>query len=507
MSSVKNSPRPTTTTPNAAPNATATVGASGPPTPPSLDDVEALPTGEAAASDTAQASVPKRAPRDVVDAAVATARRAQIPLFVTADGANAAALQLLRLPNADLKDAVIGLAGANSEKFGQLLAAVDDSTRDVLVRRLEHSGVLSSTAALATPVPPRAPTPPPGPSLLKDDPALPAPLRNLALQHNLATTRAYVEAYGVYREQYGAAVDGAKSVASLRAMGPAAGPALPSNLPAVGSRIQDSRANAAYREARGDTVSDVDMSTRVADKLRTLTGRPVAGISFTLEGKAMVTLSGVSGYGATVGITRHADGSVDGKAAAHLSILGQEGSIDTDGTLSAEGHVGDVGYKVDDDGVEVETSSTGPDGSSSSGMVTVGKHRVGVGAMGSSITVDNGKGLELEGDFGAVSGKAGFNGDNVSASMKVGHEFGTDDTKLELEFEAGFVAQGVTRADRDAFVSTSDVGFYDTPPELQRGKNWSTLPADVKRAYVAQGWSEQEWADAASLKKDFLARR
>jgi general secretion pathway protein D len=128
-------------------------------------------------------------------------------------------------------------------------------------------------------------------------------------------------------------------------------------------------------------------------------------------------------------------------------------------------------------------------------------------AMGSSITVDNGKGRELEGDFGAVSGKAGFNGDNVSASMKVGHELGTDDTKLELEFEAGFVAQGVTRADRDAFVSTSDVGFYDTPPELQRGKNWSTLPADVKRAYVAQGWSEQEWADAASLKKDFLARR
>ena len=502
MSSVKNSPRPTTT-----PNATPTVGASGPPTPPALDDAEALPIGEAGATDITRASAPQRAPRDVVDAAIATARRAQMPMFVTPDGANAAVLGLLRLPNADLKDAVVGLAGANGEKFGQLLAAVDDSTRDVLVRRLEHGGVFSSTSALTTPVPPRAPTPPPGPSLVKFDPALPEPLRDLALQHNLAATRAYVEAYDVYREQYGAAVDGAKSVSSLRALGPGAGPALPSNLPAVGSRIEDSRANAAYRKARGDTVSDVDMSTRVADKLRTLTGRPVAGVSFTLEGKAMVTLSGVSGYGATVGITRNADGSVDGKAAAHLSILGQEGSIDTDGTLSAEGHVGDFGYKVDEDGVDVETSSTGPDGNTSSGMVTVGKHHVGLGAMGSSVTVDNGKGLELEGDFGAMSGKAGFNGDNVSASMKVGHEFGTDDTTLELELEAGFVAQGVTRADRDAFVSTSDVGFYDTPPELQRGKGWSSLPAAVKGDYVAQGWSEQEWADAAALTKTLLTLR
>ena len=241
--------------------------------------------------------------------------------------------------------------------------------------------------------------------------------------------------------------------------------------------------------------------TTPAHGLRTLTGRPVAWISFTLEGKAMVTLSGVSGYGATVGITRNADGSVDGKAAAHLSILGQEGSIDTDGTLSAEGHVGDFGYKVDEDGVDVETSSTGPDGSTSSGMGTVGKHPVGLGAMGSSVTVDNGKGLELEGDFGAVNGKAGFNGDNVSASMKLGHEVGTDDTTLELELEAGFVAQGVIGADRAAFVSTSNVDFSDPPHELQPGKSWSILPADVKGDDVAQRWCEQEWTDAAAPKK------
>jgi hypothetical protein len=481
MSPVTNTPRPTAT-PNTAP----TAPAAGPPTPPSLDDAETLPTADASAASTAPE---KRAPKNDVDAAVATARRAQMATFISGDGADAAALGLLRLPNADLKDAVLGLATANPEKFGQFLDAIDSGTRDHLVRRLEHSGVFSSTPAVQTPVPPRAPTPPPGPSLLKDDPSLPRQLRDLAQQKNLATTTAYVAAYEGYREQYGAAVDGAKSVAGLRALGPSAAPALPENLPTVSGKVSDTPDNHAFRKARGDNVDDVAMTTRVADKMRTLTGRSVAGMSFTLEGKAMITLFGVGG-GAAVGVTRNSDGTVD-----------------FDRKFSAEGKVGDVAYKVDEDGVEIESSSKGPDGTTSSGMVAFGKDRVGVGALGNSVTVDNVKGLELEADFGAMSGKAGFNGDNVSYSMKAGKEFGGDRAKIALEVEAGFVAQGITKADRDAFVSTSEVGFYDTPPELQRGKGWSTLPADIKADYQAQGWTEKEWSDAAVLKKPMTGLR
>ena len=65
--------------------------------------------------------------------------------------------------------------------------------------------------------------------------------------------------------------------------------------------------------------------------------------------------------------------------------------------------------------------------------------------------------------------------------------------------------QGVTGEDAAAFASTSAVGFFDTPPELSRGKAWSSLPAPVRADYERQGWTAAEWGTKADLAR--FARR
>jgi len=455
------------------------------------------------------AAVVKRAPPETVAAAeklVDTTLQGS----PSTEQADEAAMALIRLPNADYADSIKALA-AQPGQLEKLLDRVSPQVRDGLVRRLSVAGVLHAAPAPAPPVvSPRAPTPPPSPPIFKDDPALPKSLRQLAVDENVAKMPAFREQVAAYREQYGAAVDNAKSIAELRALGPMHPPQAPESLPTTTTTPADVKLNAKYQDARGLDVIDTKMTTKVADKIRGLSGHAVAGISVKVEGKAMVTLGNVSKVGLDLSVGRAADGTVSGGATGRGGIGSAEVAVDmVEGKVEGKVGAGGLDVTVNEDGVEVESSSSGPsaygdkpvEAKEAKGGVTItktgGSVSAELGGTGGGVAFDKDKGVTFEGKLAGLGGKGTFNGDGMSYAMGIEKEFGTDDFKVELEAEGEVGLQGVTKFDRDAFISTG-VGFFERPSELGQ-KSWNKLSPEKRTEYGLQAWTEKEWNTANDL--------
>ena len=502
-STITNTKRPAPSTTSSTTTAATTKPATTPP--PADHDVEDL----ASAPTQITAAAVKRAPPATVAAAEKLVEDT-LSGSPSTDDADTAALALIRLPNADYADSMKALA-AQPGQLEKLLASVTPSTKDVLVRRLDHAGVLKpAPTPPARATSPKAPTPPMSPTIYKDDPTQPKALRQLAVDENVAKMPAYREQISAYRDAYGATVDGARSIAELRAIGPMAAPTAPEQLPST-KGIADQKLNAQYQHARGLDVHDFEMEDKVADKARTLSGHAVAGFSVKAEGAAMVTLSGVSKIGLDVSVGRGADGTVSGGATARGGLGSLEVGVDlVEHKLEGKLGVGDLEVTVDQDGVEVELADKGPsaygskptehkEGKGGASITKTGASVKGeLGGTGGGIAIDEIKGLTVEGKFGGVTGSANFNGDSMAYGIGVEHEFGTDDFKVEIEAELEVGLQGVTKFDRDGFVSTSHVGFYDRPPELGL-KSWDKLSSEKRAEYGQQVWTETEWKAAGSL--------
>lgn len=518
-----------TSTPQATSSTTSAPTAGAPPEDDS--DVEVLGDGSTTTPTAAARSTPQE-----VKSAEDGALKAMDQRTIGADAADAALLGLIKLKNADLGEVVTRLATDKPEQFAALWSAAPESTRDTLLRRLSHAGVLSQTPPMTPPdgsVGPRAPTPPTGPALFNDNADLPGPLRDAALQRNLTLVNDYKRQFQAYREEYRAAVDDAPSVAALRALGPMAQPALPENIPSTSRAYRNDSYNAAYLDARGRTVEDNEMQIHIADRVRMLTGRPVAGLSLSLKGSALVTLSGITSFGGSVGISRDAAGNISGSASASGSVTaagmsvsgsvnhqgkvaGRIGGAAGDGSVSTDGEVVNVGitnrepprYGSSPD----PTPGTAPAPDNVAVNVRVGAHHVGasVGRGGKSlgVDIDNRTGLTIATGQGPLSSTSTFNGDSISQMVRGELRMGDpEDAGFVFSAEATATAQGVTEVDRAGFVSTSDVGFYDTPPELEAGKKWSSLPSSTRMAYEAQGWTEAEWQSRKSLKLNLAGLR
>jgi hypothetical protein len=421
------------------------------------EDAEALPSTSSPAPNATKHATPEQA-------ASATAAAKALTSSSSSEQVDAATLKLVQLPNADFAAAMKSIA-AEPGALEALLAK--SNNKDQLMQRLVSSGVLHTQPASLEPKPAKGPTPPPGPTLLKDDPSLPKSLRDLALKENLAKLPAYEKQHAAYAAQYKAAVDGAKSVAEVRAMGPPREPALPAMMPSTSGHIdhhvQDAWANA----RKGDGVDVIDKNYG-QEKARELSGLPRTGLSLGLGAKVEVELNGASKFGL--------EGKLeDGKGSAAV-IAGAgplSGSVDNEGKTELELEFDAIKGKASDDGFEFE-----------GGVVSAGFDK----EKGASI------GVEVAGvDVGGT-----YNGDKISYSVGVKKEVAIGDVKVGVELEGEVGIQGVTKADSDAFVSTSQVGFYDTPPELKT-KSWAQLPADLKTAYVQQMWTEKEWNSARSL--------
>lgn len=458
------------------------------------DHVEDLATAQTKVT----AAVVKRAPPETVAAAEKLVDTS-LQSSPSTEQADEAAMALIRLPNADYADSMKALA-AQPGQLEKLLANVTPQVKDGLVRRLSIAGVLHAAPAPAPPVvSPRAPTPPSSPTILKDDPSLPNSLRQLAVDENVAKMPAFREQVAAYREQYGAAVDNAKSIAELRALGPMHPPQAPEQLPST-KGLADTKLNVQYQHARSLDVPDNAMTAKVADKARVLTGHAVAGISFKAEAKGMVTLSGVAGAGLDVSVGRAADGTVSGGATVRGKVGSAEVAVDmVEGKV--EGKLGASGL--------VESSSDGPPGygdqptasKEAKGGVTITKTGAGInaeiGGTGGGVSFDKDKGVTLEGKVSGLGGKGTFNGDNMSFAMGIEKEFGTDDFKVEVEGEVEVGLQGVTKFDRDGFISTG-VGFFERPSEIGQ-KSWDKLSPEKRTEYGLQAWTEKEWNTANDL--------
>lgn len=397
--------------------------------------------------------------------AITTDLRHLFQRTVGAPEAEAMIALLAKLPAADFRE-VAGEIAARPEKFAQLMQNAPEGLRDQLTRMMVAKGLVSAApGAVPAPVGAKAPTPPAAPALLRDDVNAPPALRELILEENLRRVGDYRAQYAEYREAYGEAVDASGSVAALRALKPMAPSQLPDTMP--GAPIA-SAANKAYQEARGLQAADVDMNKVVADRASRLAGHDVMGISVKGELGLKVALGEHLKIGGKVEGAVGPDGEVEVEEGAEVAVEHSSVSVKTDG---------------DEFGIEVDGGVVG-------GGVSVGKD-----------------GVELHGKLDGVTGKAKFNGDSMGFGVGVEEEFTFG--SLHGDIEGGFEIelQGADGEQSRAFASTSEVGFYDAPPELAKGTAWTSLPESARARYEQLGWSEAEWKGAADLARFSRAGR
>ena len=448
---------PTTTTTTTT-TATATTATTATNTPVTTSDagVESMPTTTTTAATTAKQLPASELARlkNAIDTATSKGSR---------DGTDGAALlgNLARLPAADFRAVM-----SDPTRAAKIFSTLDGDDRALLLDLMVKKGAVAVQPGTTTTTSPYAPVPPRAPALLRDEASAQPAVRRAILDENVARVAAYQAEYATYRDAYHHAVEHARDVGGLRDLGPIAPSSLPANMPGA---ALSSDANRAYLDARGRNDDDRATTQMVADRFRRLSGREVAGLSFSGE----VELSVVVGE----------------HDRDHTTVGGKlEGTIGPDGETKADAH-GALGYFSNQhSGVVVDTHGA---------AVKVGE--VGVGAHLSD------EALTLNGMYGPVTGSAGFGGDRMSFGLGVETHKTIFDTTFNVGVGAKVGLQGVTAEDRAMFVSTSEVGFFDTPPELTRGKAWASLPEATRTDYERQGWTAAEWTKKADLAR--FARR
>ncbi|MBM4279882.1 MAG: hypothetical protein FJ137_03750 [Deltaproteobacteria bacterium] len=369
---------------------------------------------------------------------------------------------LAKLPAADCRDVL-----ADPARLQRVVDAAGDEQRGLLLDLLMKKGIVDAQPAAPIPATsPRAPQPPAATALLRDDPRAPPALRRAILDENVARAADYRVRYADYRAAYAGAVARAPDVAALRDLGPLAPSTLPMNLP--GAPLHG-EANRAWLDARGRTDDDIAITLAVADRFRRLTGRAIAGLSFTAEVEASIVLGDKEG--------------------SHVELGGK-----AEATVGPDGHVEQHSVGAHKVGLE-----------HSSATYEHGKLGIEVTADGNGVAISEEE-IALKAHFAPLSGEATFGGDRMAFAVGVEQEV---ELMHGLHGKLGVVGkvglQGVTGEDAAAFASTSAVGFFDTPAELSRGKAWSSLPAPVRADYERQGWTAAEWTKKADLAR--FARR
>ncbi len=414
---------------------------------------------------------------DALNHARASLRLSLVPSVLTNDQAFDVVGVLAGLPVADFRNVIDEMSRA--PHLERVYRALRPSEQTTFVDLLARKGVVGfELARPPPPASPRAPTPPSSPPILRDDPHLAQPLRDVIFIRNSTAVRQYNDDYAAYRACYQEAAQNTKSIGELRALGPISAPQTPEHAPGLS---YDDPSSIKYERLRGSNSADVRTAVVVADQARALTGRPVAGVSVGVEAKVMVTLAKV-GVGAEGSLRRTADGRTEAK-----------------GTPAVQVKVDGVTIKATDDVFAVTAEIDRVKAKALSGPKDAGAEVL-IDGNGGSVVLGN-KGVKLSATAAATTVKAAFNGDSmefgVAKEMEAKNELGG----IKLELGAFVGLQGVSNDDADAFVSTSEVGFFDAPPELARGKSWSALPTDTRADYEGLGWSAQEWAAALDLEK------
>ncbi|MFB1480644.1 hypothetical protein [Corallococcus sp. RDP092CA] len=336
------------------------------------------------------------------------------------------------------------------------VSRMDAPSRQAFLEQAASKGVLSRRPGGT-----EGPLGMPGrPETFVNDPKLPAALRDAVNAHATDMGRATVVAYDAYLACYGDAVAQAGSLQALRALGP--------------PRPLDLR-----ETSLGLSWSDPQRE-RYESEWKAGLGRPRHSLVQAYEAvtaRAQV-LSGQRPAGAFV--------SAEVSASLELLHFKSETHVSARGTTDRETQAG-VATKAGPLGLEVMTDAHGK---------TEAQLQVELGIA--SVSRDSEGKVELSLGAGShARAQASLNPRTAEFGGGVSLEVSDKASQGHATLKLGYGLRGLT-PERAALAVRGDVpGLFSRPQDLDPGVSWDALPAERRALYERQGWTREEWAQAA----------
>jgi hypothetical protein len=341
---------------------------------------------------------------------------------------------------------------------------MDESSRTSFLRQAANNGYIQRSPAGDAPN--GQFNPPAPPPLLANDGALPSSVREAIHDHNVGMASRYNDRYEQYIQRYSDAVMQAPNAAAIRLIGPPvarnriAEPGLESNHPDQ-QRLQLDWFDRVHANAPHEATGYHAISDRIHD----LTGMRRPG-DVWLHYQVSGTYNHADDHG-NFGV------ELDGRVSTEQGFETPE----IQGT--SEVSAGPVNL-----GVGVGESGSGNAGFEVERGLTEGE------TMGTGISADSDG--TVEATLGVDRNLGSYSSYNPrTAEMEGGVRYQREIGNYEVEARAGIGVRGITEA--EALAAVNGPGVFGTPPELQAGQRWDSLPERQREMYVVLGWTRNEW--------------
>ncbi|WP_240360685.1 hypothetical protein [Pyxidicoccus caerfyrddinensis] len=335
--------------------------------------------------------------------------------------------------------------------LGEYVKAQDPATRTAFLEQAESKGMLERRKGTAPAGPLGYPA---EPDFFRNDAKLPESMRGAVNEHAMDVGSAFYRAHTEYLGRYVDAVNGAKSLRALRALGPPQQAQLKDNVLGIGRKDPAGEAYAAqWRRALGPPDSVNRAYQTVNARMRELTDERPGG-SIQLHGKGSLTSHGVK--------------------------LSDEVQVDTRGKVGMKEEAGVV---LSGGPLEVELTQSRSGEKNAETTLDLGLLKLSVDSEGTKkVELGAGKAASV---YVTLNEKKAELGGGVIAELEAG------DKKLEGETGFNMKALAADRV-RESF-DKDHRGLFDLPRELEAGTSWDALTEKQRAAYGKQDWTREEW--------------
>ncbi|QSQ28480.1 hypothetical protein JY651_41625 [Pyxidicoccus parkwayensis] len=329
--------------------------------------------------------------------------------------------------------------------------AQDPATRKAFLEQAESKGMLERRKGTAPAGPLGYPA---EPDFFRNDPKLLESMRKAVNEHAMDVGSAYYRAHAEYLGRYVDAVNDAKSLRDIRALGEPRGAQLKDNVLGIGRKDPAGESYAAeWRRAIGQPRSLNLAYQTVNARYRELTDERAGG-SILLHGKGSVTSHGVK--------------------------LSEQVQVDTRGKAGAKTEAGVV---LSGGRLEVELSQDSKGTKNVETTLDLGLLKLSVDSEGTrKAELSAGK---LASVFVTINKEKAELGGGVLAEVEAGES--------KLEGEAGYTMKGLTPDRVRESFDKDHRGVFDLPRELEAGKSWDALTDKQRAAYEKEAWTREEW--------------
>lgn len=338
--------------------------------------------------------------------------------------------------------------------LGEYVKAQAPDTRQAFLEQAESKGMLQRNKGEAPAGPLGYPA---HPDFFRNDAKLPESMRSAVNAYAIDAGAAFYKAHSDYLDRYADAVNGAKSLQELHALGRPREAYLKQSALGIDGKDPARKEYAAeWRRGIGQPESLNRTYQTINARQRELTGERPGG-SIRSHAKVALTHEGLK-----LGTEAHVDtrGKVGLKGEAGIAVsggpLGIEATRDTAGGVKVETKL-NLGF------AELSHASDGEV-----------KLSLGVGRSAQAFVALNRKTAEF--------------GGGVSA------EVGSEGRKAEAE--VGFSMKGLSPTRVHEAFDKHHRGVFDSPPELTAGMAWDSLPEPQRASYSREGWNRDTWTGA-----------